>query len=252
MSTAAAVGFYAFSMKIVRASTTLLTDPLLVFFPRIVALIREGNKTQLQAVVLRNIQLMIFFCVPLSLGIFLLAEQFITVFLGKQFLPAVTDVRILTLFPFLRTFNLFLSKQVLIAYDKEKLYLRALITGSLSFVALSLCLSYYFADIGACWAIVIAESVTLVMCYYYARKVAPDLPLFDIRGFVQACASSLTFIPITWGISQVLSSPVVILLLSVSLCIIFYALIQLLVMRNSFATVVWGAVKRKSLQAIYN
>ncbi len=252
MSTAAAVGFYAFSMKIVRASTALLTDPLLVFFPRIVALIREGNKAQLQAIILRNIQLMIFFCVPLSLGIFLLAEEFITVFLGKQFLPAVTDVRILTLFPFLRTFNLFLSKQVLISYDKEKLYLRALITGSLSFVALSLSLSYFFADIGACCAIVMAEAVTLIMSYYYARKVAPDLPLFDLRGFLQACGSSLIFIPIILGISQVWSAPLVILLLSVSLCIIFYVLIQLLVMRNSFAIVVWEAVKRKSLEAIYN
>ena len=252
MSTTAAVGLYAFSMKIVRAASALLTDSLLVFFPRIVALIREGNKTQLQAVVGRNIQLLIFFSVPLCVGIFLLADQFIMVFLGKQFMAAVTDVRILMLFPFLRTYNLFLSKQVLIAYEKEKLYLRAMLTGSLSFVALSLVLSWYFADTGACCAIILSEVITLIMTYHYAGRVAADLPLFDSKGFLHACGSVLVFIPIVYGMNQVSDAPLVVLLVSVSLCIFFYSVVQLFIMRNNFAVTMWDAVKRKSLQKIYN
>jgi O-antigen/teichoic acid export membrane protein len=251
VSTAAAVGYYAFSMKIVRASTVLLTDSLLVFFPRIVALIREGNKAQLQAVVARNIQLMVFFAVPLSIGIFLLAEQLIVTFLGNQFMAAVTDVRILTLFPFLRTYNLFLSKQILIAYDQEKLYLRGLLVGGLCFMALSLLLSYYFADVGACWAIVGSEAITLVINYYYARRVAAGLPLFDAKGFLHALGSALLFIPVVYGISKVAGSHGMVLLLSVAGCILLYGLVQLLVMRNAFALVVWEAIKRKSLQKIY-
>jgi O-antigen/teichoic acid export membrane protein len=252
MSTAAAVGFYAFSMKIVRTSTVLLTDSLLVFFPRIVALIKEGNKVQLQAVVSRNVQLLIFFSVPLCTGVFLLSEPLVAVFLGNQFMPVVTDIRILTFFPFLRTYNLFLSKQILIAYNKESLYLRSLVTGSLSFVVLSLLLSYYFADRGACYAIVLSEVITLVLNYYYARRVAGELQVFDFKGFLHACGSALLFIPVVYFIGWATSSNMLVLLLSICSCILFYILVQLFIMRNDFAFVVWEAVKRKSLQKIYN
>lgn len=252
MSTAVAVGYYAFSMKIVRSSTVLLTDSLIVFFPRIVALIREDNKVQLQAVITRNIQFLVFFAVPLCAGIFLLAEPLIAVFLGPQFMPVVTDIKILTLFPLLRTFNLFLSKQILIAYGKEKLYLRGSIVGSLAFIVLSLLLSGYFADVGACCAIVAAEAVTLLMNYYYARKVAGDLQLFEGKGLLHAGGSALIFIPVVLGIQQLTNSPLLVLLLSIASCILVYGLMQFLVMRNHFAMVVWEAVKRKSLQTIYN
>ena len=252
MSTAVAVGYYAFSMKIVRSSTVLLTDSLIVFFPRIVALIREDNKVQLQAVITRNIQFLVFFAVPLCAGIFLLAEPLIAVFLGPQFMPVVTDIRILTLFPLLRTFNLFLSKQILIAYGKEKLYLRGSIVGSLAFIVLSLLLSGYFADVGACCAIVAAEAVTLFMNYYYARRVAGDLRLFEGKGLLHAGGSALIFIPVVLGIQQLTNSPLLVLLLSIASCILVYGLMQFLVMRNHFAMVVWEAVKRKSLQTIYN
>ncbi|AXY74442.1 flippase [Paraflavitalea soli] len=252
MSTAVAVGYYAFSMKIVRSSTVLLTDSLIVFFPRIVTLIKEGNKAQLQAVISRNSQFLIFFAVPLCAGIFLLAEPLIAIFLGPQFMPVVSDIRILALFPLLRTCNLFLSKQVLIAWGKEKLYLRSSIAGSLAFIVLSLLLSRYWADVGACCAIVAAEVTTLVINYYYARRVAGELQLFETKELSHAFGSALVFIPVIWGIQQLAQAPLLVLLLSIAACIVVYGLVQFFVMRNHFAVIVWEAVKRKSLQTIYN
>lgn len=252
MSTAVAVGYYAFSMKIVRSSTVLLTDSLIVFFPRIVSLIREGNKVQLQAVVSRNSQFLVFFAVPLCAGIFLLADPLVAVFLGPQFMPVITDVRILTLFPLLKTCNLFLTKQILIAHGKEKLYLRSAIAGSLAFIALSLLLSRYWADVGACCAIVAAEAITLTINYYYARRVAGDLQLFDAKGILHAFGSALIFIPVVYAIRGITASPLLLLLFSIASCILVYGCMQFFVMRNHFATLVWEAVKRKSLQTIYN
>lgn len=252
MSTAVAVGYYAFSMKIVRTSTMLLSDSLLVFFPRIVALIREGDKAQLQAVVARNIQLLVFFSIPLCMGIFLLAGPLVAVFLGKQFLAVVTDVRILVLFPFLRTYNLFLGKQILIAYNQEKLYLRVLAAGSLMFALLSLVLSWYFADIGACCAIVIAEGCMLIMSFYYARQVAGDLELFDKKGLLQAMGSALVFIPVVYGMERIVAGQEWVLFLSVAACMVLYGVMQYFVMRNVFAASIREAVRRKSLQKIYN
>jgi len=252
VSTATAVGYYAFSMKIVRTSTVLLTDSLLVFFPRIVSLIRDGDKEQLQAVVSRNMQLILFFSVPLCVGTLLVAEPLVNVFLGPQFMPAVTDLGILTLFPLLRTYNLFLSKQILIAHDKEAWYLRSLIIGSLLFIILSLALSYYFTDKGACMAMILAETATLVMNYTYARKAAPGLKVFDSRSFLQACAGVVLFVPVVYLVKWYIDSPLLVLIVSIVACIMLYGITQLFILRNDFATIVWKGIKKKSLQSIYN
>lgn len=252
VSTATAVGYYAFSMKIIRTSTVLLTDSLLVFFPRIVSLIRQGDKIQLQAVVSRNMQLIIFFSVPLCAGLFLVAEPLVAVFLGDKFMPVVADLSILTLFPLLRTYNLFLSKQILISHDREALYLRSLVIGSLLFMVLSLVLSYYFTHRGACVAMVVAEIVTLVMNYTYARKAAPDLKVFDNKSFLQACAGVVLFIPVVYLIRYYIASQLVVLIASILSCIFFYLVTQLFILRNDFAATVWQGIKKKGLQSIYN
>lgn len=243
-STATAVGYYAFSMKIARTSSLLLTDSLLVFFPRIVSLIKEGTQSEVQQVVKRNLQLLIFFGVPLCTGLFLLAEPLVIVFLGPQFIPAVIDLRLLAFFPFLKMYNLFLSKQLLIAHNQEKLYVRSLAAGSLLFVVGTLLLSYYFADVGACIAILVSETVTLLLNGYYARKTVPYVPLFDSKSFWQACAGVAIFIPAVYFIQQVAGSPLTVLLVSVFFCFAAYMALQGFVLKNEFTLIIRSTINR--------
>jgi O-antigen/teichoic acid export membrane protein len=250
-STATAVGYYAFSMKIIRTSGALLSDSLLVFFPRIVALIRQQDTAQLKAVVKRNLQLIIFFAVPLCVGTCLVADSLVVVFLGDQFLPVVPNLWILAAFPLLRTYNLFLSKQILIAHNREALYLRSLVWGSLLFMALCISFSYFWADRGASFAIMIAEVAVLILNYTYARRTAPELPLVDAAGFGQSLGSALLFIPVVYFLKQWNTSPLAILVSSITACIILYITMQLFVMRNAFALSAWQAVRKKGWQGMF-
>lgn len=238
MSTAAAVAFYAFPMKIARTFSALLTDSLLVFFPRIVAFLKDNDRVQVQRVLLKNLQLLIFFGIPVSAGLYLVAEQLISVFLGDQFLPAVNNLRILAFFPLLRSYNLFLSKQVLITHNKEGLYLVSLTTGSILFVVLTLVLSYYFADTGACYAILAAELLMLGMNYYFARRTAAGLQLFDTKALWQACASAALIIPVVYLVKRYGSSSLVILSGAAGIGALVYFSVQLFVMRNDFSIIV--------------
>jgi O-antigen/teichoic acid export membrane protein len=58
VSAAAFVGFYAFGIKVVRLSSVVLTDTLVVFFPHAVSLLHQQENQKYQQAILRNIQLL--------------------------------------------------------------------------------------------------------------------------------------------------------------------------------------------------
>jgi O-antigen/teichoic acid export membrane protein len=243
MSTAAAVGYYAFSMKMVRISTSLITDSLLVFFPRIVSSLND-SKGGHQHVLNRNLQLL------LAIGLFLTADQLVLVFLGEQFRPAINDLKILAVFPCIKAYNLFLGNQVLIAWNKEKIYLRSLLVSGLVFTVLALVLSYYFADRGACAALLIAELVTFVMNLYYVKRLVKEIKIFDQWNFFSAAAISCLFIPVIYFIKKINTPLITQLSISVVACLVVYILVQLYVARNTIPLIVkaWitSALFRKS------
>ncbi len=234
MSTVDAVGLYAFSIKMAKVSSILMTDTLLVFFPRIVMLLKEENKDELQNVVLRNIQLLILFSLPICTGLFLLSDQLIVVFLGKGFLLAITDLKILAIYPFLKSYNLFLSKQILIPHNKERLFLKSLAISAVIFVALALPLSYYYADKGTCYAIVCSEIIALVINYYYAKSVNNFLKIFAWKSFFHALIGVIVFIPVIYLIRRAGFSEIVSLVLSVLTCFVLYLILEVFVIRNEF------------------
>ena len=245
VSSVEAVGLYAFSTKVVRLSSTLLTDSLLVFFPRIVFLIEQKNDKAVQDVLLQNLRLITMLSIPLCAGIFILAEELVLVIFGEQFLPAVTDVRILAIFPFLRAYNLFLSKQILIAHNEEKLYLRSLVTGGLLFIPLTLTLSYLYADKGASYAMIISELVILAMNYFYARQTLPQVKVFDGTSIYQALIGCLLFIPVAYVVNRLSGNDhLLVLVIAIPLCVILYFVIQAFIIRNAFVLFLKRAVFR--------
>ena len=245
VSTASAVGYYAFSVKIVRISTTLLSDSLQVFFPRIVSFLKENNQKQVQLMITRNLQLLILFSVPICAGVFLLAEPLVIVFLGKQFIPATDNLKILAAFPLLKSYNHFLSKQILISHNRERLYLNSLIVTSLVFVVLILILSYRYADSGASVAIMFAEVLLLLINFYYVRKTAEHLNIFDVRTFRDALIGASLFIPIIYLIRNMVSAPAGILVISIGACVIVYIGVQSYIIRNDFMLILKGTVIRR-------
>jgi len=245
MSTDTAVGYYSFCMKMAKTAALLLTDALLVFFPRIVSFIQQEDRERLNSIVLRTVQLIIVIAVPVCTGLFLLSHELIVVFLGEKFLPAISDLRILAFFPMLRGYNLFLSKQVLIPYNKERLYLTSLASGGALFIPLTLLLSHLYADIGACYALLGAEVLTLSMNYRYAKRTDPLLSLFDQKGFFQCLVCAVLFFPVVMLLRFWLDSALMIIIVSIIICALFYFASLTFVFRNEFASLIKMNVLRQ-------
>jgi len=244
VSTTAAVGLYAFAMKIIRTAGILLTDGLLVIFPRVITYVQQNDQENLQYTIRRSVQLIIFIAVPMSVGLFVLSDELVRIFLGESFLSASFNLRLLAILPFIRAYNIFLSKQVLIPYDKEKLFLRSLLIGSCSFVILTLFLSTLLDDRGACIAIIIAELITLLLNYFYSRKTATFLRIFDMKMLLHSFLGALLFVPVVYFIKWQLNNFLARLLFSVAAGFIIYTTFLLYVIKNEFTQFVIITLQR--------
>ena len=240
----AIVAFYAFAVKMSRISTGLLTDSLLVFFPRIVSTLRENDQSKVQTILLKNLQLLFLASIPLSFGIFLLAEPLVLLFLGDKFVPAIDNLKILSVLPVLKAYNLFLSKQVLITHNHEQLYLKSLVITCAVFIVSILLLGYFFQDFGASLALVMAELVLLLINYYYVRRIAPALEVFDSRTFLQAIAGSVSFIAIIYLIRQAASSAFIQVASGFLGCVIIYWVTMVLIIKHDFMISIQSIVKQ--------
>lgn len=239
VSTAAAVGFYAFSARIVRLTTALITDSLLVFFPRISAMQAREEHGLAAAIAQRNLALLIFLAVPLSAGIFLMAEDIVLVLFGTRFYPAIIDVQLLALFPCIKAFNLFLGNQVLMANNQEKAYLHNLLASGILFIVLTLVLSYYWADKGACIALLLAETLTALLNLRAVKRMMPHMVSFvHGRPVWEAVGVSLLFFPLVYVINLAPMGPLPQLVLGIAGCMVLYGATQLFVVRGEVALLI--------------
>jgi O-antigen/teichoic acid export membrane protein len=243
VSTVVAVGIYALSAKIIRIGTNLLTDMFLVLYPRTASLLHEGKETEAGETIDKTAQLIILLTIPAGTGMFLLSKPLVQTLLAGSFIGAAGNLKILALLPFVKTYRVFLSNQILMAYYREKLYLQALIAGSVLYVFLTLGFSWYWQDAGACYALVAGEAFILGSCYYYVKKKMPGLKLFHAATFFQSLVTAALFIPVIKLINTHVSSPALILVASIFICIPLYFLVQLLIMKNRLVTDLYRMAK---------
>jgi O-antigen/teichoic acid export membrane protein len=234
VGTASAVGIYAFSIKIVRTSTNLITDSFLVFFPRVASLSGSTADGELRQKLLLNVQFVILLSLPMGAGIYLLSGELANVFLGQKFSAAGDNLRVLSVYPFLKGISLFLSNPVLIAHNREKNYLNNLIASTALFVASALVLGYYFSDFGICMALIVAELFLLILNYFSAKASLNWVPLFDFATFGQALAGSLLFIPIIYLVQSTVTAGWLRLVYGILGCTAFYGGFLILI-KNNFA-----------------
>ena len=228
---ATAVSFYALASRIVRMGTNLITDPLLVFYPNLVSRLSRGEENEFRRVVSISFQWVLLLTIPLAAGVWLLADSFTSLYLGDAFFPVSNCLKILAFYPLIKAIGLFLNKQVLLPFDKERLVLRSLLITVAIFVPLAFTLSYFYSFEGACVAIIIAEAITTALNFYYVQKLGKGINVFDPRTILHAITGTLFFIPLVLTLRTTGLELLPTVLLSAFGCIAIYTA-WLLAVRN--------------------
>ncbi|MGI8599483.1 MAG: oligosaccharide flippase family protein [Chitinophagaceae bacterium] len=242
VSTVVAVAYYAFAAKIVRISGALVTDMLLVFFPRTVALLHEKEEVKLQQTILHASELILLASIPMATGLYLLADTLTLAYFGAAFLPVAVNLKILCIYPLIKSYSLFINKQLLLAFDMEKLVLKGLLTGAVVFIVSTLILSYLYADNGTSFAIIISELTVLLANIYYVKKINKYIVFFNLKTFLQAVTASLLFIPVVYFLENKIDNVIIRIVVQIISCILIYFFFLAGVLNNRFLNKIIGSL----------
>ena len=145
-------------------------------FPSLARAAQRGA-TAIRPTLRRAVKFQFLIALPLSIGLFLLAERIIPLlFRGGGFQQSAIALKIIGLGLILIFLNL-MSRYVLAALNEQRAYLRAIIVGLVVNVAVSASLIPRIGYLGACVGLLAGELAVLLGCQYTLRNY---LPLADL------------------------------------------------------------------------
>ncbi|EAQ43168.3 oligosaccharide flippase family protein [Polaribacter sp. MED152] len=189
------VGFFTPALRLVKISTTVITALGIVLIPKITEFVKNNNITECNLIIVKSIKYTFLVSSPLVVLIYLNANEIILIFAGENFNQSIVLLKYLTpLIIFIGLSNIF-GLQILIPFHKEKLYLYAVVLGSVFSIFLNYFLMTTLQSKGAVYAILITEFIIALCTGFYAIKTLSfRYPFKTILIYVFL---SLLFIPIT-------------------------------------------------------
>lgn len=218
------VGYYTTAIKINKMSLGIITALSSVLLPRMSYYINSNMKQEFDRLVLKSIQVILFLGIPMSIGIYMLAPQIILLFSGKEFIPAISCLRITVPIIIAIAFSNFINVQILMPLGKEKLAFRAIIVGSAVNFTLNLILIPVFKHNGTSIATCITEiCVTMNMMIYSFQYIKNKI---INKENVKYLIASISVILIIMLAGKIFINSLTIIITSIVLsCIVYFVLL---------------------------
>lgn len=167
-----AVGYYSAASKINRIIYLVIATTLSTFMPRSSYYLQNGKVSEYKKMTEKCENLTLFFALPASAGLFLLARPLLVLFCGDQYLPAVNTMKVLCPLIFILGFETFLSQVVIVPQRKEKIGLISQIIGCILNIVLNILFIPRWGVFGAALATLIVELIiTLIKAFYCISSI---------------------------------------------------------------------------------
>ncbi|MGZ3871970.1 MAG: flippase [Mucilaginibacter sp.] len=242
-----AVGLYTAADKLSKISIPIVTSMAVILMPKIAKDFADKNVAEVQLTLNQAFRFLIFFGVPITFGLALLAPEFIALFSGKEFLEATNSMRLLSVLPLIIGFAHFLLFMIMVPAGKNREMFFCVIAGMMTSLILNIFLIPTFRQMGASVANVCTEIVITVLYFYIINKNFSFKYQWNLLA--KALISALAFIPLIWAVKQ-LSLPLVYMLATcVSGCALVYTATQLFVFKNNFLFDVLDVLKLKLMKS---
>jgi O-antigen/teichoic acid export membrane protein len=176
----AEIGFYRAALALVMywpvvgASLTTALFPMMseLYLSRRESFIRNYR---------RSVQWLFALGLPMTIGLCLLGDRFITSIYGRSFAPAVVSLRILSASVLLKFIHGFLA-MVLTSSNRQALRTGILASAALGNTLLNLLLIPWAGQVGASVAAVLTDSWILAGCYLAVSRQLGGLPFRSVLG----------------------------------------------------------------------
>lgn len=237
------VGYYNQANKIVKIALGIITALGTVLLPRIASEFAKGNREMVKNYTEHTLQFILLITLPMVLGLIAIAPNFVTWFLGDEFLPVTDLLKIMSpVILFVGLANVF-GIQVLIATNQQNKYTIAVTVGAILSLLTNLLLVFSLGSIATTLALLVAEAIGALIQMYFARKylnVKYFLKLFIRYLLLSVCV----FIVATIIGDFINISPIIITIIQIVLGATVYVL-GLIIIKDSIILKILFFIKSK-------
>jgi O-antigen/teichoic acid export membrane protein len=244
LSDSRTVGLYTAAVKLSKITLPFVTSMGVILVPKISMYFAEKKMEEVQHTLNQAFRFLVFFAVPITLGLALLAPEFISLFSGDEFLPATNSMRLLSLLPSIIGLGHFFLYLVLIPAGKNREMFFCVLGGLTVSLLLNIILIPLFKAEGSSIANIVSEIIVTLLYIYFIKKYFKFS--YDWSLFFKALVSCLIFVPVIWFSRSLSYDLIYTIMLSIIGCSLTYILLQLLVFKNNFITEIWIFVKIKA------
>jgi len=224
------VGYYTASMRIAKISLSVMGAVSIVLLPRLTLIFHQQDYKTASSLLNRSIRFVIFLSVPIAMGIFCLSNEIISIFAGKDYLPAVNSLKILSFVVIFVGLAQVFSNQILLPLKQERKILYASIVGVAISLSLNFTLIPIFMHVGAAISSLLTELTVTIILYAFTRKLFPvSVPMIV---FLKNFLTSMLFFFIKYLILRFTVVPIFVLTFTIGLSTLSYMLVQLLIWKD--------------------
>ena len=175
-----AVGLYSVAIKVYNVIKPLLSAVLIVAVPRLASYIGNKNRKEYLCLLEKIFNILVIIVFPASVGIFMLSKQIILLLSNKSYLQAENSLKFLCIAIVFSLFSTFFNQCVLIPNKLEKKFLLATILSATINICLNFILIVKYSHTGAAITTVVAEFISMFMCYWGSKQALEEVNYKEI------------------------------------------------------------------------
>ena len=240
------VGLYTAAVKLSKVVIPFIISMGVIIIPKISKDFAERNFIEVQLTVNKVFKFLVFFAVPITFCLYVLAPELITLFSGDEFLPAANSMRLLSLLPLIIGLGHLFMCVILIPSGRNKEVLFSVFCGLGVSLILNFILIPHLKEMGSSIANVCSEIVVTIAYFYFIKKHFSFTCDWLLLGKSLVCC--MFFIPFVWLTHKVTAHPVNIIIISLGSCSIGYIAMQWFIFRNDFIIDIFIFLRSKSKQ----
>ena len=235
-------GYYENSEKIIRVALTVITSLGSVMISRNADLIKKGDNEKFMENISNAIRFVFLLSIPMIIGVFLVADQFVPFFYGDGFEPVSNLMKVYSfVFLFVGISNV-LGLQYLIVCKRDFQYIISIVIGAVSNLCLNLILIPKYGAMGATIGTIAAEFIIMLMMIIFTAK---DIKYLRIIGSsYKYFISGAILVGAGIGMYFLFPHRTLFMFIEILICIVLYFAV-LILLRDSFMKLIFSFLKDK-------
>lgn len=167
------LGYFEQADKIMNIPLCIITSLAIVIFPKMSHLLAKGNEALVKKHMEQSMNFVMFLVLPISFGLIAVADDFVFLLLGSEFMKTATLMKGLAISIIFIAWASVLQNCYLIVKKMDKQYAISVCVGALISIVLNIAIIPYLNSIGAMLTTIITEFIVTLWQTIVLRKKIP-------------------------------------------------------------------------------